>query len=486
MISEGDRLFGRIAIVSGYLSRNDVLRLLKEKQQKAPAVPFGLFLVEEGVITREQYDEIMGIRREIDKRRRNPVREAPTTELEQKVDALLEELGIEDEIGAAADALEAEIEREPFPTEMPEDVEYLEGDFSHLEGAGLDEFLKTARELGASDFHYCSGSPPFLRIAGRFRFMPLPVLTLDDARMALLEIMTGEQRRRLFERCSLDFTYEAPHGRYRVNVFFHHRGIGGGFRIIDSRIRSLEELGLPPVVRKFTVYPHGLVLITGPAGSGKSTTLAALIEIINAERNDHIVMIEDPIEFVHESRSCNVTQREVGRDTLNFHVALRASLREDPDVIVVGEMRDLETVSMAITAAETGHLVFGTLHTTNATRTVDRILDVFPPREQPQIRAMLSESLRGVISQQLLPAADGNSRVLACEILFNTPAVANLIREAKTFQIPTIIQTSRKEGMLLMDDCILELLKKGRITLETALFYAEDPERVRKQFEGAS
>ena len=236
------------------------------------------------------------------------------------------------------------------------------------------------------------------------------------------------------------------------------------------------------MVRKLTTYPHGIVLITGPAGCGKSTTLAALIEIINKERNDHIVMIEDPIEFVHKSMSCNVTQREVGRDTLNFHAALRSSLREDPDVIVVGELRDLETVSMAITAAETGHLVFGTLHTTNATRTVDRVLSVFPPREQHQIRAMLSESLRGVLSQQLIPSTDGVSRVLAYEILFNTPAVANLIREAKTFQIPTIIQTSRKDGMILMDDCLLELLKKGKISFETALFYAEDTDRIRKQY----
>ena len=482
MISEGDRLFARIAVVSGYMSRQDASRLLRDKQQRAPAMPFGLFLVEEGVLTKEQYEEIMAVRREIERRRDAPVREAPTTELEQKVDALLEELGVEDEMNAEADAISLTLEREPFSTHMPEGVDYLEEDFSGIAGSGIGAYLEKARELGASDFHFSSGSPPFVRVGGRFKFMRLPVVTIEEARNRLMEIMTPAQRRTLLERNSVDFTYTAEHGRYRTNVFLHHRGIGGVFRIIDSKIRSLKELGLPPVVRKLTTYPHGIVLITGPAGCGKSTTLAALIEIINKERNDHIVMIEDPIEFVHKSMSCNVTQREVGRDTLNFHAALRSSLREDPDVIVVGELRDLETVSMAITAAETGHLVFGTLHTTNATRTVDRVLSVFPPREQHQIRAMLSESLRGVLSQQLIPSTDGASRVLAYEILFNTPAVANLIREAKTFQIPTIIQTSRKDGMILMDDCLLELLKKGKISFETALFYADDTDRIRKQY----
>jgi twitching motility protein PilT len=219
------------------------------------------------------------------------------------------------------------------------------------------------------------------------------------------------------------------------------------------------------------------VLITGPAGCGKSTTLAALVDIINRERKDHIVMIEEPIEFVHQSQNCNVTQREVRKHTESFHVSLRASLREDPDVIVVGELRDLETISMAVTSAETGHLVFGTLHTTNATRTVDRILDVFPPREQEQIRSMVSESLRGAVSQQLLPRAEGGGRVPAIEVLFNTHAVANLIREHKTYQLPSVIQTGRKFNMILMDDSIQDLLDRGLITLDTALHFAEDPSR---------
>lgn len=246
----------------------------------------------------------------------------------------------------------------------------------------------------------------------------------------------------------------------------------------------LQESDLLPVskylkqeLRRLTEYSHGIVLITGPAGCGKSTTMAALVDIINRERKDHIVMIEEPIEFVHESQGCNVTQREVRMHTESFHVALRASLREDPDVIVVGELRDLETISMAVTSAETGHLVFGTLHTTNATRTVDRILDVFPPREQEQIRSMVSESLRGAISQKLLPRADGQGRVPAVEVMFNTPAVANLIREHKTFQLPSVMQTSRKLGMRLMDDSIQELLTKGLIAREAAVYFAEDPSR---------
>jgi len=466
------------------MSRQDALRLLQDKQQRAPTVPFGLFLVEEGVLTKEEYEEIMAVRHKMERRRDLPISETSAPELEQKIDALLEELGVEDKMDGGADAISLALQREPFSTRMPKGVDYLGEDFSGIVGSGKGVYLAKARELGASDFHFSSGSPPFVRVGGRFKFMRLPVVTIEEARNRLLEIMTPAQRRTLLERHSVDFTYAAEHGRYRSNVFLHHRGIGGVFRIIDSKVRSLNELGLPPVARKLTTYPHGIVLITGPAGCGKSTTLASLIEIINRERNDHVIMIEDPIEFVHESVCCNVTQREVGRDTLNFHAALRSSLREDPDVIVVGELRDLETVSMAITAAETGHLVFGTLHTTNATRTVDRILSVFPPREQHQIRAMLSESLRAVLSQQLIPSTDGVSRVLAYEILFNTPAVANLIREAKTFQIPNIIQTSRKDGMILMDDCLLELLRKGKISFETALFYAEDTDHIRKRYKG--
>lgn len=473
VISESDRLLGRIVMVSGILNRKEVIRCLREKQRIAPAKSFALYLLERGYITRPQYEAVMAVKRDVEKEQVGEVHpDAAGSTLLRKVDMLLEELGKEK-------VEELKIERPPFPTSPPVDVDYLEEDVSHLRGAGLDAFLEFAREVGASDFHFSSGSPPFVRLYGRFFFLLHPVVRIEEAKARLMSIMTDEQVHTLVERKSVDFAYETDHGRYRVNVFLHHRGIGGSFRIVPSRIPTLEELNLPSTLRKFTTYPHGIVLITGPSGCGKSSTLAALIEIINEERSDHIVMIEDPIEFIHKSKNCNVTQREVGRDTVDFHIALRASLREDPDVIVVGELRDLETISMAVTAAETGHLVFGTLHTTNAMLTVDRMLDVFPPREQPQIRAMLSESLRGVISQRLLPRADGLGMVPAVEILFNNSAVTNLIREKKTYQIPSTMQTSKKEGMVTMDDSIAELLKKGIISLETALQHAEDVERFR-------
>lgn len=366
--------------------------------------------------------------------------------------------------------------------EPPADVEYLPEDYSSFLRGPIDSYLVVARELGASDLHFTVGSPPFLRIDGKLFFMRHPVVTAEMGQDKILGMLDEETREDFFKRKDVDFTYDLPEaGRYRTNIHMQRRGISAAFRVIYAKVRTLEELNLPPELRKLTEYSHGIVLITGPSGCGKSSTLAALVDIVNRERKDHIIIIEEPIEFVHECLGCNVTQREVRKHTESFHIALRASLREDPDVIVVGELRDLETISMAITSAETGHLVFGTLHTTNATRTVDRILDVFPPREQEQIRAMVSESLRGAISQQLLPRRDGKGRVPAVEVMFNTPAVANLIREHKTFQLPSMMQTGRKLGMKLMDDSILELLEAGRITRETAQYYAEDPSRFARQ-----
>jgi twitching motility protein PilT len=478
VLSESDRIVGRIIIVSGILSREKVAQYLREKQKSAPAKSFALYLLEKNVITRPQYEAIMTVKRDLEKERAGEERpDAAGSSLFDKVDMLLEKLGIEAE--SSEDVRAITIERPKFPTSALTEVDYLDEDVSHLRGAGLDMFLEFARSIGASDLHFSSGSPPFVRVHSRFFFLRYPVLSIEEAKFRLTGIMSDEQVRTFLQRKSLDFAYVAEHGRYRANIFLHHRGIGGSFRVIPSKIPSLEELKLPSIVRKFTTYPHGIVLITGPSGCGKTSTLAALIDIINNERHDHIIMIEDPIEFVHKSVNCNVTQREVGRDTADFHTALRAALRENPDVIVVGEMRDLETISMAVTAAETGHLVFGTLHTTNATRTIDRILDVFPPREQPQIRAMLSESLRGVISQRLLPRCDEESLVPAVEVLFNTSAVSNLIREKKTFQIPSVMQTSKKEGMIIMDDSLMELLRRNMISLEVALQNAEEPERFR-------
>jgi twitching motility protein PilT len=285
---------------------------------------------------------------------------------------------------------------------------------------------------------------------------------LDDAQKAQLE-----------DRGDVDFAYANSFGRFRTSVVRQRLGYELVFRIINSNVRSMKELGLPESLRLLTQYHNGLVLVTGPVGSGKSTTLAALVDEINTARKDHIITLEDPIEYIIPSKGCHVTQREVHTHTRSFGAALRGALREDPDVIMVGEMRDLETISLAITASETGHLVLGTLHTSNAARTLDRVLDVFPSDQRDQIRIMVSESLRGVVSQQLLPRADGKGRVLAMEILVNTPAVANLIREGKTFMLPGVIQTGKKLGMKLMDDSVADLYRAGLITAEEAMYRAE-------------
>ena len=281
------------------------------------------------------------------------------------------------------------------------------------------------------------------------------------------------------ERGDADFAYANSFGRYRTSVVRQRLGVDLVFRIINTKVRTMDELGLPEHLKLLTRYQNGLILVTGSVGSGKSTTLAALVDQVNIERREHIITLEDPIEYVLEPKGCHITQREVHTHTRSFGAALRGALREDPDVIMVGEMRDLETISLAITASETGHLVLGTLHTSNASRTLDRLLDVFPPDQQEQVRIMVSESLRGVISQQLIPRADGKGRVLALEILTNTPAVANVIREAKTFMLPGIIQTGKKQGMQLMDDALIDLQSRGLITADEALARAEQKQEMR-------
>jgi twitching motility protein PilT len=337
--------------------------------------------------------------------------------------------------------------------------------------------LKKARESGASDLHLSCGSKPFFRLYGEIKYLNMPVCTDQQNQLYFAQLMTDAQWNHFVEKNDFDGSVDlgGATGRFRANVLRQRRGVSGVFRVIKSKVPTLQELGLPEALERFTTYHQGLVLVTGSAGSGKSSTLAALIELINQTWKDHIITLEDPIEYVYECKGCNVTQRQIDLHTKSWSNALRASLREDPDVIMIGEMRDLETVSLAITAAETGHLVFGTLHTTNATRTIDRVLDVFPPKEQSQIRAMVSESLKGVISQQLVPKADGSGRVAAVEILITTPAVANLIREKRTFQLFSIMQTGRKLGMQLMDDSLMDLLKQNMITKEEAKRRATNP-----------
>jgi len=322
-----------------------------------------------------------------------------------------------------------------------------------------------------------------MRLHGRLK--PLPEVDGQDGyEAALLAILTESQRQVFEARSDLDFAYEIPQvGRFRVNFLRQHKGVGAVFRLLPSRLYSLEELGLPQVVYALVRLEQGLVLVTGPTGSGKSTTLAAIIDHINQESDKHIVTIEDPLEFIHPNKKSLVTQREVGAHTTSFAAALRAVLREDPDIILLGELRDLETISLAITAAEIGHLVFGTLHTRTAASTVDRLIDVFPPEQQSQIRTMLAETLKGVIAQQLLVRADGQGRVVAVEILVGTTALANLIREGKTHQIPSLIQTGRREGMQTMDQAILDLLRSKQITPQEAYRKAVDKDIYRQYLE---
>jgi len=337
----------------------------------------------------------------------------------------------------------------------------------------IDLLFKTLREKSASDLHLSPENPPLMRAAGDL--VPVAPQKLSHAQLQALlyEIMSDDQRAAFEQTHDLDFAYDVPalESRFRANIFYGRLGISAVFRMIPTKILSAEQLGLPPAVLKFTHLKKGLVLVTGATGSGKSTTLAAMVDHINATRQEHIITIEDPIEFVHASKQSLVNQREVGRHTKSFAAALRAALREDPDIILLGEMRDLETIELAITAAETGHLVFGTLHTSSAPKTVDRIINVFPTTQQEQIRTMLSESLKGVVAQQLLKTVDGK-RCAALEILVVTPAVSNLIREGKTFQVPSIIQTGKGEGMQLMDQAIQALLAAKRVTPEEALRFA--------------
>jgi twitching motility protein PilT len=339
----------------------------------------------------------------------------------------------------------------------------------------VDDYLAIGQEAAASDVHLGVNAPPIWRLHGILQpIWPEAAKLTSDETAALAEgFLTDPQKIQLNERGDADFAYANSAGRFRTSVVRQRLGIDLVFRIINTQVQTMDDLGLPESLKLLTRYQNGLILVTGSVGSGKSTTLAALVEQVNIERREHIITLEDPIEYIFEAKGCHITQREVHTHTRSFSAALRGALREDPDVIMVGEMRDLETISLAITAAETGHLVLGTLHTGNASRTLDRLLDVFPVDQQEQIRIMVSESLRGIISQQLVPAADGKGRVLALETLTNTPAVANVIREAKTYMLPGIIQTGKKQGMQLMDDALEALLAQGLITEDEANARAE-------------
>lgn len=344
--------------------------------------------------------------------------------------------------------------------------------------AKIDAFFKLMNDQGASDLHLVSGQPPALRINGEMERVKYKVLTNDELRSMLYEICPEDKIKLFEETGDVDFGYEIQGlARYRANYFMQKYGIGAVFREIPSTILTAEQLGLPAVISKLAMLPRGLVLVTGPTGSGKSTTLAAIIDVANRNRKDHIITIEDPIEFVHKSQSCIVNHREVGTHTESFTSALRGALREDPDIILVGEMRDLETISLAIEAASTGHLVFGTLHTNSAAKTVDRIIEVFPANEQAQIRSTLADGLRAVIAQTLFKRIDQKGRVAAMEILIANSAVRNLVREGKTYQIASMVQTGKKYGMQLLDDAIMEHYNSGRISADDAYTKANDKGR---------
>jgi twitching motility protein PilT len=352
--------------------------------------------------------------------------------------------------------------------------------------SSVDDYLQLGQQYDCSDVHLATGAPPMWRRYGTLQpiWENAALLSAEDAKTLAYKFLDAERIKTLEERGDVDFAYSPDFGRFRVSVVAQRLGIDMVFRIINSRIRSMEELELPEVCRTLTRYQNGLVLVTGSTGSGKSTTLAALIDQVNKDRDDHIITLEDPIEYVFEPKGCHINQREVGTHTKSFAAALRGALREDPDVIMVGEMRDLETISLAITAAETGHLVLGTLHTGNAPRTLDRVLDVFPSDQRDQIRIMVSESLRGIISQQLVPRADGQGRIMALEILVNTPAVGNCIREGKTFMLPGVMQTGKAVGMVTMDDSLQALYNKGLIDREECFGRSEDKGTMKKFLEG--
>jgi twitching motility protein PilT len=350
------------------------------------------------------------------------------------------------------------------------------------------EILLEVVERKASDLHLTAGSPPMLRQRGRLTALDAyPRLTPEDTREFIYSILSTEQRRRLETDLQLDFAYVVPgRARFRVNAYFQRGAVAAAFRLIPSDITPIDSLGLPPIVHELARRPRGIVLVTGPTGSGKSTSLAAMIDEINQTREEHIVTIEDPIEFVHAHKRCIINQRELGNDATSFAAALKAALRQDPDVILVGEMRDLDTISTALTAAETGHLVFATLHTQDAPQTIDRIIDVFPPEQQAQIRVQVSVTLQGVITQQLLPTADGSGRCVACEVLVPNSAVRNLIREGKIHQIPSVIQTSSAQGMQSMDSALATLVRAGTITQELAETRSSTRDELRRLLGGVA
>jgi twitching motility protein PilT len=419
---------------------------------------FGQILINFNLITQEQLDKIVELQK-----KSNPPR---------LLGELLVEQGYLDEksLKSILSVQKRKLELTKATAKAPESELQR-----RLQGAPAVEFLKVAKELGASDLYLTSGLKPMIRLHGNLLDLPADPPGFEDSRKLLLALLTKEQVDEYYSKKYVDFSLELEGiGRFRTSIFRHLKGIAGIFRVIAETVVPFDRLGLPGVVRNFIDYSRGMVLVTGPAGSGKSTTLCALIDLLNKHHRLHVITIEDPIEVVHKSDKSFISQREIPKHSRSFASALRASLREDPDVIVVGELRDPETVQTAITAAETGHLIFGTLHTQSAARTVMRVLDQFPAQKRDHIMTLLANVLRGVVSQLLVPNLDGKGRSLACEVMVVNSAISNLIREDRAWQIPMVMQTGKKQGMRLMDDSIIELVKMKKISLEEALSRATD------------
>jgi len=469
-------LLGRIALHLKLINMDQLAAATH--QQGTRGGNLGAILVEQGALSEPQLQQVLRARQQIvAKHRASQAAEQAAPEMEHG------------ENTAAVSGPEVTAEPSTQPTQAAPDAQVVARALSPRPPATASASPQNAEELisllrmgvekGASDIHIHSGTPLRLRLHGSFEQINDTPMEKDATEALILSALTDEQRTTFLERGELDFAYEVPGlGRFRANIFRQQRGTDGVFRHIPVAPPSLEELGLPSGLAKFTNYHQGLVLITGPANCGKSSTLAAMVDIINTERLEHILTIEDPVEYVHPSKRCVVNQRNVGAHTESFARALRGALREDPDVIVIGELRDLETVSLALTAAETGHLVLGTLHTNSTIRTVNRLVGVFPAEQQDQIRNMVSESLRAVVSQRLVRHADGQGRAPALEILVNNRAIGNLIRENKTFQIGSMLQTGVSQGMCLLDQSLSALVESGKVTREEAIKHCEDPRKI--------
>jgi twitching motility protein PilT len=467
-----DLLFGRIALHYKLVTREQLLEASEFQASRGGQPSLGEILVDKGSLNPRQVAQILSVQREYVAKQQAQAAAASTLAAQpmpalevQAMPALAE--GAAPAIPAAPAAAAP-----PPPAPAPKVAVDLDAP------RALDRLLERAVLAGASDLHIHSGSPLKMRLHGQMSDLDGAPLQARTAERLVHEILTPDQLEALRDRGQVDFAYTLPgKGRFRSNAYRQQRGVDAVFRVIPPQPPTLEGLGLPSALARLANYHQGMVLLTGPAGCGKSSTLAALLNIINEDRHDHIITIEDPIEYIHPSKKCVVNQRQVGPHTGSFARALRGALREDPDIIAIGELRDLETISLALTAAETGHLVLATLHTNNSIRTVNRILGVFPPSQQDQIRTMVSESLRAVVSQRLVARADGNGRVPALEVLMANKAVGNLIRENKTFQIKSVLQTGASQGMYMLDASLAELLKTKVITREEALRNADDPQR---------